>query len=254
MEQRHGQRAHRGLAPRPEWPRHSGDAHAEPPAGDGDGLRQSRCAAGEKDQRVPVLVRVDGLARCRRRLPGGDEIGERQHRGGTRVPDPIGVPLPRDSHIGAAGVVAQRPQLRRCQRGIHQRGRGADARRSEHRGDGQQAGVVDDGDARSGCDAVRGQARRALPYRSRQLAVTDGAVSHEQRGPGGIPAGGGVVDRPDVHSGRSAPKRGGTTRRCAATGWSTGRAGPGRRTSRCPGRGTRPGCGCGAGRAESWAG
>ena len=76
----------------------------------------------------------------------------------------------------------------------------ADTRRPEQCRDRQQASAVDDGDALPGCDAMGGQACRAVPYYRRQLAVTDGAPADDERSPAGIGGGGGVMDRPGVHA------------------------------------------------------
>ena len=129
--------------------RHSADPRAQLPAGDADRLRESGRAAGEQDQGVApsaVFGGIDGLAaRRRRRSPTRSASVNIVLRPASRSRSAYG--LSRDADVGAAGVLQQPPQLRRCQRGVHQRRRGADARRAEHRRDRQQASAVDDGDA-----------------------------------------------------------------------------------------------------------
>ena len=174
------------------------------------------------------------------------QIGRRQNRGRARVPDSVGVRLPRDA-TSAQPAFFTRP----CNSGGVRAGF-ISAAAAPIRAAPSTIAI----DSRlpvsttamrlPGRHAVGDQAGGALSYGRVQLAVVDRAAVDDDRNPGGITGRGGVDDRARVHP---RPSRGGTTRRSAAIGWSTGRAGPGRRASRCQGRGTRPGYECAADRA-----
>ena len=151
--------------------------------------------------------------------------------GCTGFQEPVGVRLPRNSHVGTPGVLPEPPQFRRCESGVHQRGRGADPRGRQHRGDRQQASDVDDRHGPAG-HVAGGQAGGALVDGQRQIAVADGAALDDERNAIGVACRGRVDDRSDVHARLNTAV---TTRRSAAAGWSTDRAGRARRASTSPG-------------------